>query len=106
MQSTDPGAAAVAALLGITSDSAAAWTMFMGSIALELAGMIAMMRDDAPVASRITALSSVPRPIVGVPRLEPPTLAPSIASCSRASCMRREARCHGRSCSLGTTLVL
>jgi hypothetical protein len=70
MQATDPGAAVFAALIGTTAENAAAWTMLLGSIALELAGMIAMMRADAPRREQET----VTVPIVGVPRVGPPTL--------------------------------
>jgi hypothetical protein len=70
MQTTDPGAAVFAAMIGTTAENAAAWTMFLGSIALELAGMIAMMRGDAPGREMETSTA----PMVGVPRVGPPTL--------------------------------
>jgi hypothetical protein len=74
MQATDPGAAVVAALIGTTAENAAAWTIFLGSIALELAGMNAMMRADAP-GRQLEALAVplvVDPPNLGVPRLDRP----------------------------------
>jgi hypothetical protein len=48
MRAADPAAAVVAALTGTTFENAGAWTLLLGSIALEVAGMIAMMRADTP----------------------------------------------------------
>jgi hypothetical protein len=60
MQTTDPGATVIAVLTGTTAESAAAWTVFMGSIALELAGMIAMMRAESRPVHRLAGNLAAP----------------------------------------------
>jgi hypothetical protein len=47
MQNANPGAAAVSRLLGIEVDDAVSWQALLGALALELAGMAAMMRADS-----------------------------------------------------------
>jgi len=47
MQTVDPGATAVSLIIGTSADNIAAWSALFGSLALELAGMIAMMRAES-----------------------------------------------------------
>jgi hypothetical protein len=58
VQTVDPGATAVSLIIGTSADNVAAWSALSGSVALELAGMIAMMRADG-------------RPVSSLPRDEP-----------------------------------
>jgi hypothetical protein len=46
-QAADPGATAVSVIVGASAESVAAWSALLGSLALELAGMIAMMRAES-----------------------------------------------------------
>jgi hypothetical protein len=43
----DPGATALSLIVGTSADNIAAWSALFGSLALELAGMIAMMRAES-----------------------------------------------------------
>ena len=54
VQTADPGATAVSLIVGTSAENVAAWSALLGSLALELAGMIAMMRAE----SRHEAVSS------------------------------------------------
>jgi hypothetical protein len=56
VQSSNPGAAAISRLLRIEVDDAVSLSALLGALALELAGMAAMMRADAqrPAASEVT----------------------------------------------------
>jgi hypothetical protein len=47
IQTVDPGATAVSRIVGTSADNVAAWSALFGSLALELAGMIAMMRAES-----------------------------------------------------------
>jgi hypothetical protein len=47
VQTVDPGATAVSLIVGTSPDNVAAWSALLGSLALELAGMIAMMRAES-----------------------------------------------------------
>jgi hypothetical protein len=55
LQSSNPGAATLSRLLHIDVDDAVSWSALLGALALELAGMAAMMRADAqrPPASEV-----------------------------------------------------
>jgi hypothetical protein len=53
VQTVDPGATAVSLIVGTSADNVAAWSALLGSIALELAGMIAMMRAESPLAPHL-----------------------------------------------------
>jgi hypothetical protein len=53
MQAVDPGATAVSLIVGTSVDNVAAWSALFGSLALELAGMIAMMRAESSPAARL-----------------------------------------------------
>lgn len=57
VRTADPGATAVSLIVGASADDVAAWSALFGSIALELAGMIAMMRAES---------GPVPRPTIDV----------------------------------------
>jgi hypothetical protein len=46
VQTVDPGATAVSLIVGTSPDNIAAWSALLGYLALELAGMIAMMRAE------------------------------------------------------------
>jgi hypothetical protein len=46
-QTADPGATAVSLIVGTSAENVAAWSALLGSLALELAGMIAMMRAES-----------------------------------------------------------
>jgi hypothetical protein len=47
VQMVDPGATAISLIVGAPSESIAAWSALLGSLALELAGMIAMIRAES-----------------------------------------------------------
>jgi hypothetical protein len=47
MQTADPGATALALITSLSPDRVSAWSALLGSLALELAGMIAMMRAES-----------------------------------------------------------
>src|SRR5262249_21160407 len=47
VQSADPGAVALALIVNSSADHVAAWSALLGALALELAGMIAMMRAES-----------------------------------------------------------
>jgi hypothetical protein len=94
VRTADPGATAVSLIMGTSADNVAAWSALFGSLALELAGMIAMMRAEsrhelasvrstgnagqsASQAASSTALSIEPgvrrtRAIAGVTLIDPP----------------------------------
>jgi hypothetical protein len=61
VETVNPGASAVARVLHIEVDDAVSWSALLGALALELAGMAAMMRADSqnPLAA---ALSNTPAP--------------------------------------------
>jgi hypothetical protein len=59
LQSANPGAAAVSRLLGIEVDDAVSWQALLGALALELAGMAAMMRADSRRMPREEAALSI-----------------------------------------------
>jgi hypothetical protein len=46
-QAADPGAAALALIVNMPADRVAAWSALLGALALEIAGMIAMMRAES-----------------------------------------------------------
>lgn len=91
VQAADPGATAVSLIVGTSADNVAAWSSLLGSLALELAGMIAMMRAESHPATtlggELQSTTSAPdadtapavemphrRPVViaGVTLLDPP----------------------------------
>lgn len=47
MQTADPGATALALIANLSPDRVSAWSALLGSLALELAGMVAMMRAES-----------------------------------------------------------
>jgi hypothetical protein len=47
MQTADPGATALALITNVSPDRVSAWSALLGSLALELAGMVAMMRAES-----------------------------------------------------------
>jgi hypothetical protein len=46
-QTADPGATALALIVNMSADRVAAWSAVLGALALEIAGMIAMMRAES-----------------------------------------------------------
>ena len=80
MQSSNPGAAALSRLLRIEVDDAVSWSALLGALALELAGMAAMMRADAQRPVRETTPSTVSEPTTETPNLadEPPAGTPTL----------------------------
>jgi hypothetical protein len=60
VQSSNPGAAAISRLLRIEVDDAVSLSALLGALALELAGMAAMMRADVHRSGRKTSTTSEP----------------------------------------------
>jgi hypothetical protein len=55
MQTADPGATALALITNLSADRVSAWSALLGSLALELAGMVAMMRAESSYVPGRTA---------------------------------------------------
>jgi|SRR5581483_11338 len=86
VQHANPQAAAISSLTGLPVDDAVNWYAFVASLALELAGMAAMMRADVPPvpveAAAPAAIEPVPAPTAPlsnvVPMIPPPAKTGSV----------------------------
>jgi hypothetical protein len=58
VQTVDPGAAAVSQIVGASTERVAAWSALLGSLALELAGVIAMMRAESAPPARVRHIAT------------------------------------------------
>ena len=96
VQSSNPGAAAISRLLRIEVDDAVSLSALLGALALELAGMAAMMRADAQRPVRETTPSTASEPPTETPNLADAATGRNSNSPACPFASRRRRRCGHR----------